>query len=150
MALTTLRVKERSILHLMDPPTSASPLRTPTAGMRSCRRDRQAVPAGHALPTLHRRTSGPLPAIWQTYTGSTSTVSPQRTRWQLASCLHVASDARGSDTSRGTISSGERCLLLAPAQLVPQKAGNDALSRSVSWATGRILRATHRAWLGLC
>ena len=52
--------------------------------------------------------------------------------------------------SRGTVNSGGRCLLPAPAQLVPQKAGNDALSGSVSWATGCVLRVTCRAWLGLC
>ena len=65
-------------------------------------------------------------------------------------CLHAASDARGSDTSRGTVSSDGRCLLPTPAQLVPKKAGNNALSESISWATDRIVRTTRRAWLGLC
>jgi hypothetical protein len=98
------------------PLASTSPLRTPTAGVRSCRKGRLVVPVGHAPLVLHRLVSGPLPAIRRIYMGSASTVSPPRTGWQHVSCLQAASTARGSDTSRGTVSSDGRCLLPFPAQ----------------------------------
>jgi hypothetical protein len=131
-------------------PARASPLWMPTAGVRSCHRGHHVSPAGHALPTLHRRTNSPLPVTRRTYTGSASIVSPPRTGWQPASCLHAASDARGSDTSRRIVSDGGWCLLSAPAHLVPWKTGHNDLSRSVPQAPSRVLRATHRAQLELC
>jgi hypothetical protein len=63
------------------PLASASPLRTPMAGVRSCHRGRLVVLVGHAPLVLHRLVSGPLPAIRRIYMGSASTVSPPRTGW---------------------------------------------------------------------
>jgi hypothetical protein len=45
------------------PLANTSPLRTPTTGVRSCRRSRFVVPVGHAPPVPHRLFSGPLPAL---------------------------------------------------------------------------------------
>jgi hypothetical protein len=108
------------------------------------------VPVGHAPPVPDWLFYGPLSAIQRIYAGSASTVSPPCTGWQPASYLHAASAAKGSDTSCGTVSSDGRCLLLSPAQLVPQMAGYVALSGSLSQATGRVPREARRTRLELC